>query len=74
MFVVYCTCLMSKRSLEQYRIFPYIAWILVGGFALFVYHLTTELNAYQNELAASTTALEERASMNPLEITDFSPR
>lgn len=65
---------MSKRSLEQYRVFPYIAWILVGGFALFVYHLTIELRAYNNELAASTATLEERANMNPLEITDFSPR
>lgn len=63
---------MSKRSLEQYRIFPYIAWTLVGGFAFFVYTLTTELSTATATLEASTNQLEARANQDPVTITDFS--
>ena len=62
---------MSKRSLEQYRVFPYIAWTLVGGFAFFVYTLTTELSTATAELEATTNQLEARANQDPSTITDF---
>lgn len=63
---------MSKRSLEQYRIFPYIAWALVGGFAIFVYTLTVQLSSATTTLEASTKQLEARANQDPTTITDFS--
>lgn len=63
---------MSKRSLEQYRVFPYIAWTLVGGFAFFVYTLTTELSTATAELEATTNQLEAKANQDPAIITDFS--
>lgn len=63
---------MSKRSLEKYRVFPYIAWTLVGGFAFFVYTLTAELSTATAELEAATNQLEIRANQDPATITDFS--
>lgn len=62
---------MSKRALEQYRIFPYIAWTLVGGFAFFVYTLTTELTRVTTELEVSQTHLEIMTNQDPATITDF---
>ncbi len=65
---------MSKhRTLESFRVFPYIAWGLVIGFALFVYQLTTELSATQTSLAERTNTLEVRANQAPHTITDFTP-
>jgi hypothetical protein len=51
---------MSKRSLEQYRVFPYIAWGLVILFAGFVYSLVLNLKAETAELGASAGRLEEK--------------
>lgn len=62
---------MSKRSLEQYRAFPYIAWTLVGGFAFFVYTLTSELSSATAELEATTNQLEIRVNQDPTTITNF---
>ena len=45
-----------NHTLESYRIFPYIAWILVIGFAVFTYMLTTNLQA---ELGDVDTSLED---------------
>ncbi len=64
---------MSKRALEQYRIFPFIAWGLVIGFSLFVYSLTTELTATQAELAERTAVVKSRTTIDPASITDFTP-
>jgi hypothetical protein len=63
---------MSKRALEQYRVFPYIAWTLVGGFAFFVYTLTTELSAATASLEATQNQLEAQVNQDPSTITDFS--
>lgn len=41
----------GDRTLEQYRIFPFIAWGLVIFFALFIYHITTELRGITDQLA-----------------------
>ncbi|MFM2339829.1 MAG: hypothetical protein RLZZ360_465 [Candidatus Parcubacteria bacterium] len=63
---------MAKRSLEQYRVFPYIAWTLVGAFAFFVYTLTLELTTTTSNLATTQNHLEARANQDPATITDFS--
>lgn len=62
---------MSKRSLEQYRVFPYIAWVLVGGFAFFVYTLASELSTATAALEGSQNQLEARANQDPATITNF---
>ncbi len=64
---------MSKRTLEQYRVFPFIAWTLVLGFTIFVYNLTTKLNSYQNNLADHTINLEDVSKTDPLQI-DFTDK
>jgi hypothetical protein len=45
-----------NHTLESYRIFPIIAWILVIGFAFFTYMLTTRL---QDNLGSVDTSLED---------------
>jgi hypothetical protein len=62
---------MSRRALEQYRLFPFIAWGLVAGFAFFVYTLAMELTATATALEEQTTILEIRANQNPSTLTDF---
>ncbi len=44
-----------NNTLESSRIFPYIAWATVIGFALFTYTLTVHL---QSELADIGTGIE----------------
>ncbi|MFW6210391.1 MAG: hypothetical protein ACOC4E_02800 [Patescibacteria group bacterium] len=46
----------GDRTLEQYRIFPFIAWGLVIFFALFVYHITTELRGITDQLVEHSAA------------------
>jgi hypothetical protein len=62
---------MSKRALEQYRVFPFIAWGLVIGFAFFVYTLTTELKETVATLETETQTLETWANTDPSTITEF---
>jgi len=55
----------GKRALEKYRIFPFIAWGLIFGFAFFVYNLTINLEAATSELGQRTTTLEQQISADP---------
>jgi hypothetical protein len=50
---------MTKRALESYRFFPYLAWTLVIGFALFVYQLTVETSQKIASLGEQTQYLEQ---------------
>ena len=50
----------GKRSLEGLRVFPYVAWILITGFALFVYNIATELETVTTDLQKQAASLEER--------------
>lgn len=61
----------GKRSLEKYRIFPYIAWTLTAGFALFVYGIVTELQAVTTGLQAQTNELERQISISTTDEADF---
>ncbi len=49
-----------NHTLESYRIFPYIAWVLVIGFAVFTYMLTTNLQAELGDVDNSIEAMEMR--------------
>lgn len=57
----------GERTLEKYKIFPYIAWALFIGFSLFVYSLVMELQATAESLATSSASYEsigERVQSN----------
>lgn len=47
-----------ERKLEAFKIFPYVAWMLIIFFALFVYKITTELNATASELEETSQSLQ----------------
>ena len=49
----------GERTLEKYKAFPYIAWTLVIGFAIFVYNLTMNLSEVAENLAISSSNLEK---------------
>jgi hypothetical protein len=55
----------GKRSLEAYKIFPYVAWGLIIGFVLFVYNIVVELQDTTAQLERQTTALQEQVAANP---------
>jgi hypothetical protein len=62
----------SKHSLERHPFFPYIAWTIVIGFALFVYTIVQDLLVISAEIGESSAWLEARATTPPSQITDFS--
>jgi len=49
---------MSKK-LEEFRIFPFIAWGLIIGFAAFTYSLANNLNDQVGSLESRVTLLEQ---------------
>lgn len=49
-----------NNSLESHKFFPYIAWIVVIGFALFTYTLTTRLNQEITQISSDVERLEQR--------------
>ena len=60
----------GKRSLEGLKVFPYVAWVLIAGFALFVYNITIELEAVTSDLQRQTQAIEAKINNNDSQ-TDF---
>jgi len=60
----------GKRSLEGYKIFPFIAWGLIVGFAFFVYNLVDNLEMATHELGQRTMTLEQKVSGDPATV-DF---
>jgi hypothetical protein len=56
----------GKRSLEGYKIFPFIAWGLTFAFAVFVYNITTELQDVAEKLQSQAKQQAVQAdSFNP---------
>lgn len=51
-----------QHTLESYKVFPYVAWALVIGFALFTYTLTRQLerefSAFDTDIASIETRLQ----------------
>lgn len=60
----------GKRSLERYAIFPYVAWGLIAGFALFVYDLANTLEENSTLLQERTTELHTKIQKDP-QMVDF---
>ncbi len=48
------------NTLESYKFFPYVAWALVIGFALFTYTLTTRLQTELDDIGSGIERLEQR--------------
>jgi hypothetical protein len=61
----------NDKSLESYKIFPFVAWGLVLSLALFVYNLSTDLKEKVDNLEAYTHATETKAHTPPEDIEDF---
>lgn len=74
--MLYCDGYMQlakhDNSLEKYKIFPYVAWILVfvGVFAL--YNLTAKLTEVTQNLERQTQILQQQVNQPIQEITNFS--
>jgi len=49
-----------NNSLESYKVFPFIAWALVIGFAVFTYLLTVRVSQEMSGLDTSVDDLENR--------------
>jgi hypothetical protein len=63
----------TRRTLEGYRFFPYIAWVTIILFTIFVYNLAVELRFAAEHLQSTTTQLETLSKTAPEHITDFTP-
>ncbi|MCA9362185.1 hypothetical protein KC906_02325 [Candidatus Kaiserbacteria bacterium] len=61
----------NDKALESYRIFPYVAWILTIGFAIFAYTVTLQLKAEIEELKVQTQYLQEKVHTPVEKIEDF---
>jgi len=55
----------SKRSLEAYKIFPYVAWGLILGFIFFVYNIVLELQDTTAQLEKQAKSLQEQVAADP---------
>ncbi|PIW96653.1 hypothetical protein COZ82_03910 [Candidatus Kaiserbacteria bacterium CG_4_8_14_3_um_filter_38_9] len=59
---------MSRFALEKHRIFPYLAWIVVFLFSLFVYNITLELKKTTSNLERRSSKLEAKVNQNVLDV------
>ena len=55
-------------TLEQYKIFPYVAWAIFIGFAIFVGALAVELKSTTSELANNSQRLTEISKDNSVRL------
>ncbi len=49
-----------NHTLESYRVFPVVAWLLVIGFAVFTYMLSVRVNGEISGIDTSVDDLEMR--------------
>ena len=63
----------SGHSLESLKLYPYVAWILIIGFTVFVYNITTNLKAAASDLRIQTeiSSLEQTHISNPKNKADI---
>jgi hypothetical protein len=61
----------NDKSLETYKIFPYIAWAITFIFAYFVYNITIDLKMVAQDLQDKTQQLQEKVDTPINEIVDF---
>jgi hypothetical protein len=63
--------MLSNKSIEQYPVFPYIAWGIILSFSFFVFELTQNLLAVTEDIRHNTTELEIQVHQDPATITIF---
>ncbi len=63
----------NTRTLESFKVFPYLAWALVAGFCFLVYHISVELRAVAQELNTQSEFLEVQVKKSPEQIKNFTP-
>ena len=61
----------NDRTLESFKIYPYVTWALIIGFAVFVYNITQKLEAVTEELGAYTDYTEEQSRTEVGAIKNF---
>jgi hypothetical protein len=61
----------NDKTLESFKIFPYVAWGLTFLFTLFVYNIALELQAVASELQKQTQSLQEKVNTPVDQIEDF---
>lgn len=50
----------GKRALEGFKVFPFIAWGLTIGFAIFVYQIVQDLQVVTADLKNQTEQLQRQ--------------
>lgn len=63
----------NTRNLESFRLFPYIAWALIIGFAVFVYNITINLQAAATDLKIQTEFTANTVKTPVDQIQTFEP-
>ena len=58
----------GDHTLESFKIYPYIAWALIIGFAVFVYTITTNLKAAAYDLRIQSDISEMQTSPKPSQL------
>lgn len=61
----------NNKSLEAYKIFPYVAWTLTLGFAIFVYNITVQLTEVTRNLQAQTQFLVDHVNAGPTATSSY---
>ena len=61
----------NDKTLEAYKIFPYVAWGLTVVFSFFVYNITMDLKTVTENLQSQTKALELKVNTPTEKIEDF---
>lgn len=59
---------MSKKALEKHPLFPYIAWVLVFCFSVFVFTIVQDLKRTADQLSQYSNNLEQKANKDVLQI------
>jgi hypothetical protein len=59
------------KTLESFKLFPYIAWAITLLFSIFVYNITFELKTVAQDLQKQTQFLQEQVSTPPQDIENF---
>ena len=61
----------NKRHLENFKVFPYVAWGLIISFSLFVYGIAQNLRTVTQDVAAQTAFLESTVTTPAAEVENF---
>lgn len=61
---------MSRHALEKHKLFPFIAWMLVISFTVFVYSIIIDLKNTTSSLEKTASNLEMKTKQNAADI-DF---